>query len=61
MRNGALGRRAEDLGQRIVAELTDLSLRQRDRFIDIMRWHSYHVLAMSVQDENEEFFRAVAN
>ena len=26
-----------------------------------MRWHSYHVLAMSVQDEHEEFFRAVAN
>lgn len=26
-----------------------------------MRWHSYHVLAMSVQPEHEEFFRAVAD
>jgi molecular chaperone HtpG len=61
MRNGALAAAQKVLGQRIVRELTELSLRQRDRFIDIMRWHSYHVLAMSVQDEHEEFFRAVAN
>ena len=61
MRNGALAAAQRVLGQRIVRELTELSLRQRDRFIDIMRWHSYHVLAMSVQDEHEEFFRAVAN
>lgn len=61
MRNGALAAAQKVLGQRIVGELTELSLRQRDRFIDIMRWHSYHVLAMSVQDEHEEFFRAVAN
>lgn len=61
MRNGALAAAQKVLGQRIVLELTELSLRQRDRFIDIMRWHSYHVLAMSVQDEHEEFFRAVAN
>ena len=26
-----------------------------------MRWHSYHLLAMSVVEEHEEFFRAVAD
>src|SRR6478752_10735165 len=42
MRNGALAAAQKVLGQRIVGDLTDLSLRQRDRFIDFMSWHSYH-------------------
>ena len=35
--------------------------RPAERFVEIMRWHSYHVLAMAVQDEHEGFFRAVAD
>jgi molecular chaperone HtpG len=60
-RNTALAAASQALGWLIVAELTALSQRDHQRFIDIMRWHSYHLLAMSVQEEHEEFFRAVAD
>lgn len=49
------------IGERILAWLTAMSRDQPARFTDIMRWHSYHVLAMAVQDEHEAFFRAVAD
>lgn len=61
VRNVALGRVQEVLGSRIVRELIDLSQREHQRFVEIMRWHSYPVLAMCVQAEHEEFFRAVAD
>jgi molecular chaperone HtpG len=61
VRNAALAAAQRHLGSFIVAELTELSQRDRQRFVEIMRWHSYHLLAMSVQDEHEEFFRAVAD
>jgi molecular chaperone HtpG len=61
VRNAALSAVQQKLGSFIVDELTALSQRDHQRFIDIMRWHSYHLLAMSVQDEHEEFFRAVAD
>jgi len=61
IRNAALTAVQQALGWLIVRELTELSQRDHDRFIDIMRWHSYHLLAMSVQDDYEEFFRAVAD
>jgi len=61
VRNAALAAVQQALGWLIVRELTELSRRDHQRFIDIMRWHAYHVLAMSVQDEHEEFFRAVAD
>ncbi|HEY1640313.1 MAG TPA: ATP-binding protein [Streptosporangiaceae bacterium] len=51
----------EALGTRIVAELTELSRASHSRFLEIMRWHAYHILAMSVQAEHEDFFRAVAD
>ncbi|HET7016180.1 MAG TPA: ATP-binding protein [Streptosporangiaceae bacterium] len=61
VRNAALAAVQRTLGSFIVTELTELSRRDRQRFVEIMRWHSYHLLAMSVQDEHEEFFRAVAD
>lgn len=61
IRNAALTAVQQTLGRLIVRELTELSQRDHRRFIDIMRWHSYHLLAMSVQDDYEEFFRAVAD
>jgi len=61
IRNAALAAVQQALGWLIVRELTELSQRDHDRFIDIMRWHSYHLLAMSVQEDYEEFFRAVAD
>lgn len=61
VRNAALAAIQRHLGLLIVRELTELSQRNHQRFIEIMRWHSYHVLAMSVQEEHEDFFRAVAD
>lgn len=61
IRNAALAAVQQALGWLIVRELTELSQRDHQRFVDIMRWHSYHLLAMSVQEEYEEFFRAVAD
>ena len=61
IRNAALAALQQTLAWLIVRELTELSQRDHQRFIDIMRWHSYHLLAMSVQDDYEEFFRAVAD
>jgi molecular chaperone HtpG len=61
IRNAALAAVQQTLGWLIVSELTELSQRDHERFIEIMRWHSYHLLAMSVQEEHEEFFRAVAD
>lgn len=61
VRNAALAAVQQKLGWLIVEELTELSRRDKQRFIDIMRWHSYHILAMSVQKEHEDFFRAVAD
>ena len=61
IRNAALAAAQQTLGRLIVGELAELSQRDHQRFTDIMRWHSYHLLAMSVQDEHEGFFRAVAD
>jgi molecular chaperone HtpG len=61
VRNAALTAVQQALGNLIVRELTQLSQRRHERFVEIMRWHSYHVLAMSVQEEYEDFFRAVAD
>jgi molecular chaperone HtpG len=61
IRNAALAAVQQTLGWLIVRELTELSQRDHQRFIDIMRWHSYHLLAMSVVEDYEEFFRAVAD
>lgn len=61
VRNAALAAVQQALGWLVVRELTELSRRSKPRFVDIMRWHSYHILAMSVQKEHEEFFRAVAD
>jgi len=61
IRNAALAAVQQALGWLIVRELTELSQRDHQRFIEIMRWHSYHLLAMSVQEDYEEFFRAVAD
>jgi molecular chaperone HtpG len=61
VRNAALTAVQQALAWLVVRELTELSRANRQRFIEIMRWHSYHVLAMAVQKEHEEFFRAVAD
>jgi molecular chaperone HtpG len=59
--NAALVAVQRALGDLVVRELTRLSEASRRSFTEIMRWHSYHVLAMSVQPEHERFFRAVAD
>jgi len=61
VRNAALAAVQQALGRLIVGELTTLSRSDHRRFVEIMRWHSYDVLAMSVQEEHEDFFRAVAD
>lgn len=59
--NAALAAVQRALGDLVVRELTLLSEVSRRTFTEIMRWHSYHVLAMAVQPEHERFFRAVAD
>lgn len=59
--NAALSAVQRALGDLVVRELTLLSEVSRRTFTEIMRWHSYHVLAMAVQPEHERFFRAVAD
>jgi molecular chaperone HtpG len=59
--NAALGAVQRALGDLVVRELTRLSEESRRSFTEIMRWHSYHVLAMAVQPEHERFFRAVSD
>jgi len=49
------------LGRHILAHLVALFNNDRHRFTDIMRWHSYHVLAMCAQPEHDDFFRQVAD
>jgi molecular chaperone HtpG len=61
VRNAALAAVQQAIGSLIVRELTDLSGRTSGRFVEIMRWHAYDVLAMSVQQEHQGFFRAVAD
>lgn len=61
VRNAALAAVQRTLGSFIITELTELSKRDHGRFVEIMRWHSHHLLAMSVQAEYEDFFRAVAD
>jgi molecular chaperone HtpG len=61
VKNETLEAVREALGRSILAWLTRLSKDEPKRFVEIMRWHSYHVLAMAVQEENEDFFRAVAD
>ncbi|HWG23024.1 ATP-binding protein [Actinospica sp.] len=59
--NAALAAVQRTLGDLVVRELTRLSTASRRGFTEIMRWHSYHILAMSVQPEHGRFFRAVAD
>ena len=61
VRNAALEALGQHLGQRIIAWLSELSSHHPERFKRIMRWHSYHILAMSVQDAHDDFFRAIAD
>lgn len=61
VKNSALTAVRDALGRKILAWLTDLSANKPERFVEIMRWHSYHVLAMASQEEHGELFRAVAD
>lgn len=61
VRNEVLSAVQAVLAKRITNELTTLSRDDRPRFIEIMKWHRYHVLAMAVQVQHEDFFRAIAN
>lgn len=61
VRNAALQAVQQTLGRVIIDWLSALSQDDSDRFARIMRWHSYHILGMSVQDAHGEFFRAVAD
>lgn len=61
VRNAALAAMQRTLGWLVVRELTDLSERDHQRFVDIMRWHSYDLLAMSAREDYEEFYRALAD
>jgi HSP90 family molecular chaperone len=59
--NAALAAVQKVLGELVVAELMALSRQDRDRLVEIMRWHSFHLLMMAVRPEHEDFFRAVAD
>ncbi len=61
VRNEALETVKEALGRSVLGWLSRLSAEEPKRFVEIMRWHAYHVMAMAVQDEHEDFFRAVAD
>ena len=61
VKNEALEAVKEALSRAILGWLTRLYSEDGRRFVEIMRWHAYHVLAMAVQDEHEGFFRAVAD
>lgn len=49
------------LGRVIVEHLRNLAGTAPQKLKDIMRWHSYHVLGMSVQDEHRGFFADIAD
>ena len=61
VRNANLYAVRDTLATLIVRELMNLSKEHHGRFVEIMRWHAYDVLAMAVQEHYEDFFRAVAD
>ena len=61
VRNDALTTARVALAKVIINHLIGLSREDPRRLTEIMRSHSYHVLAMCVQDEYEDFFLAVAD
>ncbi len=61
VRNNALESIRLGLGQAIINHLTDLFQNQRRKFTEIMRWHSYQILAMCALEENKQFFEEVSD
>jgi molecular chaperone HtpG len=59
--NAALAAVQKTLGDVVVAELMALSRRDRDRLVEIMRWHSFDLLLMAVRPEHKDFFLAAAD
>jgi molecular chaperone HtpG len=49
------------LGLYVVKCIRDLAANDVARFMDIMSWHQFQILGMCVQEEHEDFFRAVAD
>lgn len=61
MRNDALIAARQVLGRIVLERLKFLFRSDKGKFKEIMAWHSYQVLAMSILEEHEEFFREIAD
>ena len=61
MRNDALHAARQVLGRSIIDRLTHLFNNDSKRFTEIMRWHSYQILAMCTMEANLDFFKQVAD
>jgi molecular chaperone HtpG len=48
------------LGAFLVEKLSELGDQDPERLEDVLRWHSYEILGMSLQNGNESFFEAIA-
>jgi molecular chaperone HtpG len=61
IRNDALNSVRHAIGKAIIDHLTYLFKSQQRKFTEIMRWHSYQILAMCALEENKEFFDDVSD
>lgn len=61
VRNDALQAARQVLGRNVIDRFRHMSAHDPKRFIEIMRWHSYQVMAMCVLEENADFFKEVSD
>ena len=61
IRNENLTRVQDALGLKITSELSNLLSRDRQRFVEIMKWHHLSIVIMALHPDHTEFFRSIAD
>ena len=61
IRNENLTRVQDALGLKITSELSNLLSRDRQRFVEIMKWHHLSIIIMAMHPDHTEFFRSIAD
>jgi molecular chaperone HtpG len=61
IRNENLTRIQDALGLKITSELSNLLSRDRERFVEIMKWHHLSIIIMALHPDHTEFFRSIAD
>ena len=49
------------MGLKITSELSNLLSRDRERFVEIMKWHHLSIIIMALHPDHTEFFRSIAD